>query len=112
MREITKYNSYRVFLKDFIQHKKAEDSRFSSSQFAKAAGLSPSGLAMILEGQRNLTAKHGGPKKDQRSQYQQRNRKRMMPQNRWRDTEKSKHPIGLQSNGNYATGFRLRRGGV
>ncbi len=54
--ELLHYTQYRLYLKDWLEAAKAEDSAFSLRAFAKTAGFSGHGhLRFILEGERNLT---------------------------------------------------------
>ncbi len=55
---VTDYLDYRNYLKDFYQYKKDKNSDYSYRVFMKRAGISsPSHLTMIIDGDRNLTAK-------------------------------------------------------
>ena len=51
------YLSYRAYLADWFQARKAADARFSHRLFARKAGVhSPSFLKEVMDGKRNLTA--------------------------------------------------------
>jgi uncharacterized protein (TIGR02147 family) len=52
------YKDYRVFLKDFYEHKKSLNPSFSTRIFAQKAGFgSHSYLKMVIDGKRNLSLK-------------------------------------------------------
>lgn len=52
---IYEYDNYRQFLRDFYEHSRQEDSKFSFRYFAKLAGFqSPNYLKLVMDGQRNL----------------------------------------------------------
>ncbi|MGE3759414.1 MAG: TIGR02147 family protein [Pseudobdellovibrionaceae bacterium] len=54
--QITKYNSYRAFLSDMIEHKKSIRSQFSFRGLSQKVGLkSPNYIQLVLQGKRNLT---------------------------------------------------------
>lgn len=56
--DIRGYSDYRVFLKDFFEHKKKENSNYSHRVFIRKAQMSsPSHLKMVIDGKRNLTGK-------------------------------------------------------
>jgi uncharacterized protein (TIGR02147 family) len=54
---IFRYHDYREFLKDFIEYKRAGDSKFSLRSVAKKANLTAAYLSMILKGVRSLSPK-------------------------------------------------------
>ncbi len=56
--DIRGYSDYRVFLKDFFDQKKKENSNYSHRVFIRKAQMSsPSHLKMVIDGKRNLTGK-------------------------------------------------------
>lgn len=56
--DILLYTNYRVYLKDFYAFRKAKNPAFSHRFFAAKAGLtSPNYLKLVMDGQRNLSAK-------------------------------------------------------
>lgn len=58
--EISRYNSYRDFLRDFFEYKKSLRSGFSYRQFAGLVGLkSPNYLQLVIQGKRNMTEETG-----------------------------------------------------
>lgn len=58
--EISRYTSYREFLKDYFQYKKQLRSGFSYRQFSNLVGLkSPNYLQLVIQGKRNMTEETG-----------------------------------------------------
>jgi len=56
---IFEYDDFRAFLKDLYESAKKENSKFSFRYFARIGGSkSPSFFKQVIEGQRNLTARH------------------------------------------------------
>lgn len=56
--EVRSYSDYRIFLKDFFEFKKNENSNYSHRVFIRKAQMSsPSHLKMVIDGKRNLTGK-------------------------------------------------------
>ena len=59
MKDIFKYEDYRLFLKDHYEGRKAENKSYSFRFFARKAGLdSPNYYKLVMDGQRNLTHKN------------------------------------------------------
>ncbi|MCM2279183.1 MAG: TIGR02147 family protein [Oligoflexia bacterium] len=54
--DIYAYLDYRFFLKDWLAHQRASQSGFSLRGLAKAAGLAPAYLSMVLSGARPLSS--------------------------------------------------------
>ncbi|KYG62471.1 hypothetical protein AZI86_16700 [Bdellovibrio bacteriovorus] len=58
--EISRYTSYRDFLRDFFEYKKSLRSGFSYRQFSGLVGLkSPNYLQLVIQGKRNMTEETG-----------------------------------------------------
>ncbi|MGZ6398652.1 MAG: TIGR02147 family protein [Bdellovibrio sp.] len=54
-KSIYEYDNYRQFLRDFYEHSRQADSKFSFRYFAKLAGFqSPNYLKLVMDGRRNL----------------------------------------------------------
>lgn len=59
--EISRYMSYRDFLRDFFEYKKSLRAGFSYRQFAGLVGLkSPNYLQLVIQNKRNMTEETGG----------------------------------------------------
>lgn len=55
MKSIFEYDNYRQYLKDFYEHSKARDKKFSFRYFARLAGFqSPNFLKLVMDEHRNL----------------------------------------------------------
>lgn len=55
MPDVFQYHDYRQYLRDWFQHQKVLNPKFSQRTFAKQTNLSPSYLTMVLRGQTPLT---------------------------------------------------------
>lgn len=58
--DISQYNDYRLFLRDWLEHKKSVRKQFSLRLLTKRAGLKSAGfLTLVMAGKKNLTTESG-----------------------------------------------------